>query len=97
MLHVIIEAQLVWIDEASPGVFPLELPAPLFFFIDAAEAIFVGVGDLLLSLMLDLLHFPYIAVGCWCLHLEAAQDLVRTVDHTRAVHAPVDVLIINEA
>lgn len=95
VLHVIIEAHLVWIDEPCPGVVLLELTSFPLFFVDATESVFVRVGDFLLGLSMNLHDFSNIAIGCWRSHLESAQDLVRTVYHSLTVSASVEFLPFN--
>ena len=80
MLHVIVDANLVWIYKLFPRVLSLELPCSLHLCVDAAVAFFVGVRNSVLCFSLDLLESSNVDICGGRLPLKALQDVVGAVD-----------------
>ena len=53
----------------------------LFFFVDPTVSLFVGVGDLVASLLLDSLDFVLVYTLRWRLHRQAFKNLLCPVDN----------------
>ena len=79
MLNVIVQANMIWVDEALPGVFSLYLPQALFFFINAIESLLVRICNFRLGFLVDLADAPSVDSTPRCLHLELFENVIGSI------------------